>query len=255
MVSTEGEVIREASPADKKEALTLITEILAQEQSLEFGRQIKALFSHYSLWVGSAVLILAIGIPFQLPVAAVSGFVFMAMFFINKIRFQRFWHKVVTLFSRKAKDLEDLNSFYGADGRVMLVSVIAGRIVGVIAIREGNYQEEGTEIPEDEVEDCCEVSRIYVHPRCRRLGIATRLMDEIEDRALDKGYQILKVKTYATSKDMLEFCFKNDFDRNYAEIFIEMYPLKFITITFEKDLDTNKNIHVGGYDTSSSAEG
>ena len=41
MVSTEGEVIREASPADKKEALTLITEILAQEQSLEFGRQIK----------------------------------------------------------------------------------------------------------------------------------------------------------------------------------------------------------------------
>ena len=97
------------------------------------------------------------------------------------------------MFSRKAKDLEDLNSFYGADGRVMLVSVIAGRIVGVIAIREGNYHEEGTEISEDEVDDCCEVSRIYVHPRCRRLGIATRLMDEIEDRALDKGYQILKV--------------------------------------------------------------
>ena len=41
MVSTEGEVIREAAPADKKEVLALITEILVQEQGMEFGRQIK----------------------------------------------------------------------------------------------------------------------------------------------------------------------------------------------------------------------
>ena len=51
MVSTEGEVIREASAADKKEALNLISEILGQEQNMEFGRQIKvnkpATYHHY----------------------------------------------------------------------------------------------------------------------------------------------------------------------------------------------------------------
>ena len=62
------------------------------------------------------------------------------------------------------------------------------------------------------------------------------------------------MQTYATSKEMLEFCFKNDFDRNYAEKFIEVYPLKFITINFEKDLLVNKNIHTGGYDTTTPTE-
>ena len=41
MVTTEGEVIREATTADKREILVLISEELAQQQSAEFGRHIK----------------------------------------------------------------------------------------------------------------------------------------------------------------------------------------------------------------------
>ena len=56
MVSTEGEVIREAAPADKKEVLTLITEILVQEQGMEFGRQIKVSKPSVVLWKQSLLL-------------------------------------------------------------------------------------------------------------------------------------------------------------------------------------------------------
>ena len=61
-------------------------------QRSEFGRNIKRLFSHYSLWLGSAVIILLLGIPLDLPVVAVSAFVFMSMFFFNKVT-QRYLNK------------------------------------------------------------------------------------------------------------------------------------------------------------------
>ena len=64
--------------------------------------------------------------------------------------------------------------------------------MGVVALREAGYQE-GSEISELATTDTYEVSRLYVHPQCRRLGIATRLMDEVEESALDMGYKKLKV--------------------------------------------------------------
>ena len=71
--------------------------------------------------------------------------------------------------------------------------------MGVVAIREAEYQE-GSEISELAATDTCEISRLYVHPQCRRLGIATRLMDEVEESALDMGYQKLKVTFWSFFK-------------------------------------------------------
>ena len=68
----------------------------------------------------------------------------------------------------------------------------AGKIVGVVAIRETGYQE-GDDILEPGMPDTCEVSRLFVHPQCRRLGVASRLMDQVEESALDMGYKRLKV--------------------------------------------------------------
>ena len=115
--------------------------------------------------------------------------------YIFQFRFQNFWRKVVTIFSRKAKDLEDLTSFYGAAGRILLVSVMRRQIVGVIAIREDNYKEDTDDTYEKLKSDCCEISRIFVHPKLRRLGIGARLLDEGEARARDKGYSKLKVSS------------------------------------------------------------
>ena len=115
--------------------------------------------------------------------------------YIFQFRFQNFWRKVVTIFSRKAKDLEDLTSFYGVSGRILLVSVMRRQIVGVIAIREDNYKEDTDDKYEKLESDCCEISRIFVHPKLRRLGIGTRLLGEGEARARDKGYSKLKVSS------------------------------------------------------------
>ena len=65
MVSTEGEVIREAAPADKREVVALITDILVQEQGIEFGRQIKVskpsvVLGKLNLLLGSVLALLSV---------------------------------------------------------------------------------------------------------------------------------------------------------------------------------------------------
>ena len=100
----EGESMRAGTQADKQEVTKLIQHCLSLQQvrdagsdndalistcpqGTEFGRQIKRLFSHHSLWLASAAIIVLVGIPLDLPVVAVSAAVFMSMFFFNKVSF------------------------------------------------------------------------------------------------------------------------------------------------------------------------
>ena len=75
-----------ASPCSRCEVQSVTMMLLSTcPQGTEFGRQIKRLFSHHSLWLASAAIIVLVGIPLDLPVVAVSAAVFMSMFFFNKV--------------------------------------------------------------------------------------------------------------------------------------------------------------------------
>ena len=60
-------------------------------------------------------------------------------------------------------------------------------------------------IKESEAEEddkTCQLSRLYVHPDCRRLGISNRLLQEAKIEALKIGYKRMQVDlislTYTT---------------------------------------------------------
>jgi len=162
---------------------------------------------------------------------AVSGFVFMSMFFYSKIRFQNFWNKVKPHFDIKSSDLEDVIEYYNQNDRKILVMIMAGIVVGVVSIKET-----------DSIGDkkTCKVSRLYVHPNCRRLGVASKLLQAAKIEALKLGYKMLKIETFENNSEMIEFCDKKNFDQSYSETVVDVYPLKFNLQHFEMDLVKSK---------------
>ena len=54
---------------------------------------------------------------------------------------------------------------------------------GVVCVREAGEEDSKT----------CQISRLYVRPDCRRLGIASRLLQEAKIEALKMGYKRMQV--------------------------------------------------------------
>jgi len=228
---TDVDNIREAGDQDKKEVLTLISHCLAAHQRSEFGRHIKRLFSHYSLWLGSAVIIILLGIPLDLPVVAVSAFVFMSMFFFNKFRFQKFWRQILPYFDRKSPDLLEVISYYNQDRRKILIMTVHGIVGGVVCLKESEAEED---------DKTCQLSRLYVHPDCRRLGISNRLLQEAKIEALKMGYKRMQVETFENNTEMNQFCNKKNFSLQSRETRVDVYPLSFTVNHYELDLVRGK---------------
>ena len=64
-------------------------------------------------------------------------------------------------------------------------------IGGVVCLKEADR-------PGQEADRTCEISRLFVHPDCRRLAIASRLLQEAKIEALKIGYKKMEVRFLQT---------------------------------------------------------
>ena len=102
---------------------------------------------------------------------------------------------------------------------------------GVVCLKE-------TESVEDK--KTCQVSRIFVHPDCRRMGVASKLFQGAKIEALKLGYKILSVETFETNVEMIEFCNKKNFSHSSSKLVADVYPLTFSVVHFQMDLVKSK---------------
>ena len=86
----------------------------------------------------------------------------------------------------------------------------------------------------------CQVSRIFVHPDCRRMGVASKLFQGAKIEALKLGYKILSVETFETNVEMIEFCNKKNFGHSSSKLVADVYPLTFSVVHFQMDLVKSK---------------
>ena len=109
--------------------------------------------------------------------------------------------------------------------------MFAGIVGGVVCLKE-------TESVEDK--KTCQVSRIFVHPDCRRMGVASKLFQGAKIEALKLGYKILSVETFETNVEMIEFCNKKNFGHSSSKLVADVYPLTFSVVHFQMDLVKSK---------------
>lgn len=81
------------------------------------------------------------------------------------------------------EELQDVTASYLDGGGTFLVGTVDGEVVAT-----GGYR------PEDV--DTAEVGHLRVHPTYQRRGYAAAVMDEIEARALEEGFETLVLETH-----------------------------------------------------------
>ncbi|XP_023339709.1 uncharacterized protein LOC111709957 [Eurytemora carolleeae] len=211
---------------DETKILQFITKVQADMKTEEHGKQLKLLFSNPIPYGVSILLIITIGLPFDLPVVAVSGCILMTIFFLCKVQFQKFWKEMSIIFSSNGEDLTNLSKFYleNEKKRLFLIAEYNNHVIGTIAVRE--TEREGTG----------KLWRMFVDPSCRRMGIGSKLMKELFCAVQHLEYSSLELRTHETNTMAIEFYSRHGFRERKKTVFAEVFPCKLHAILFQKQL-------------------
>lgn len=78
--------------------------------------------------------------------------------------------------------------------------------------------------------------RVFVHPATRRMGIASRLIEEALKLAREKGYERIALRTHQTNSGAVKLYEKCGFELVARETISAYYPLKFTANCYEMKL-------------------
>ncbi|KAF4295464.1 hypothetical protein KXW98_002938 [Aspergillus fumigatus] len=94
-------------------------------------------------------------------------------------------------------ELENLPSQYGSPhGALLLAYGIDPKIaLGCVAVRPLGKKGHEAAQPQNEVQSCCEMKRLYVCPEARGMGLGKALLGAIIQRAKELGYREMRLDT------------------------------------------------------------
>eukprot|EP00088_Acartia_fossae_P043820 TRINITY_DN46280_c0_g1_i1.p1 TRINITY_DN46280_c0_g1~~TRINITY_DN46280_c0_g1_i1.p1 ORF type:complete len:233 (-),score=2.82 TRINITY_DN46280_c0_g1_i1:14-712(-) len=222
--------VRVISRDDDEKIHKLIQNVVANTKMEEKAVQLKSLFANPLPYIISSVIIIAIGVPFNLPVVAVSGGVLMSMFLYCKVKFHVYWNEVCDFLSQSTlDDISEFSDFYlSNENRTCLIAEFNEHIVGFISMREMDVEEE---YPTE-----AEITRIFVNPECRRLGLGSQLLTELIGVA-SLRYKTLQVTTHETNKAGINFLKKHGFTESSSRSYTSHFPLSFKIVDYVLNID------------------
>jgi len=84
-----------------------------------------------------------------------------------------------------------------------------GELIGVIGMREYDYRFSYLDIPRSQV---VEVARLFINPKYRRLGLASRFVTELKILAELKNIELMYLHTHPFLSGAYEFWLSQDFE-------------------------------------------
>ncbi|TRY75674.1 hypothetical protein TCAL_11609 [Tigriopus californicus] len=218
--------IRPLRSPDQPEVHRMITSILADTRQLELHQQIKLLFLHPALWIFSGILIAVIGISLDSPPIPTSIVILVVVMMVAKRRFQTYWNAIKPLFDVNSPNLDDSFCTHPSADGFFLVATHRQRIVGTVSV----VRTQPT---------CLRMERLFVHPACRRMGIATQLIQECITRSPKRWGQglTLTASTASTQMALAKCLGQAGFQEDGHTVMASAYPLEFKTVTVAMLLD------------------
>lgn len=149
---------------------------------------------------------------------------------VAKYRFQIYWGKIKYLFDAKSPDLLNIHQGYRKEDSFFLVATHRQRIVGTAAVVQKEPK-------------ILELQRLFVHPACRRMGIATKLIQECQTRSIRRWGKNLILNAVTTSTQIAPAkCLGEAGFRVCCDIIVaSVYPLEFKTVIVAMPLAPTEN--------------
>ena len=82
----------------------------------------------------------------------------------------------------------------------------------------------------------CKMSRLFVHPATRRMGIGTKMIEHGLEEAQRMGYNRFATSANKTNSAANKLLVQCGFSKVCEDVFASAFPLKFKVVHYEKDL-------------------
>ncbi|XP_047496807.1 uncharacterized protein LOC125044251 [Penaeus chinensis] len=135
------------------------------------------------------------------------------------LRFWLFWRRLRHVFGEGA-DLRDLGPFYSHPRRFFLVAVINNEVAGTVAARETDSF------------TSAKLWRMFVHPRFRKMGLASRLISACHEECARLGYTSVVLRTHVTNFKARKCYEKAGYVCTGKNNFARLYPHSFDVVHY-----------------------
>ncbi|KAG7169956.1 uncharacterized protein LOC121865169 isoform X1 [Homarus americanus] len=208
-------VIRAMRPGDVEAVLAGRREVMWKLEKEEIISQLFLFIHHpyFFMLVFLTPLLLYYFLQMGVGACLVSGTGLVVV--VEGFRFLLFWRNFRDGYGAKEPDILNLVHYYSHTRRSFLVAVVEGEVAGTVAVRE-------TDDP-----NMAELSRLVVHLKFRRRGIALRLIQACHREAGRLDYTAVMLRTPPNNRGALKCYQKAGYIQYGIENVTRMYPHKF----------------------------
>lgn len=211
--------IRRAGPGDVAGVRALCRTVQKAAAAEETGIHLRAFLVHPFFALLMLLTFSVLQWILQTPLALTAGATLLLVGAEEGLRFWLFWRRFRHVFEEGA-DLKDLGLFYSHPRRFFLVAVINDEIAGTVAARE------------TDTATSAKLWRMFVHPRFRSKGLASRLISACHEECARLGYTHVVLRTHETNFKARKCYEKAGYVCTGRNNFARLYPHSFDVVHY-----------------------
>ncbi|XP_037782540.1 uncharacterized protein LOC119578933 [Penaeus monodon] len=214
-----GVEIRRANPGDVAGVRAFCGTMQKTAAREEIGIHLRSFLVHPFFAILMLLTVSVLEWRFQTPLEITACASLLLVSAEEGLRFWIFWRRFRHVFGEGA-DLKDLGLFYSHPRRLFLVAVINNEVAGTVAARETDSL------------TSAKLWRMFVHPRFRKMGLASRLISACHEECARLGYTSVVLRTHVTNFKARKCYEKAGYVCTGKNNFARLYPHSFDVVHY-----------------------